>query len=163
MCRRGLKERDMPTVTGEIAVMLDVLGYRQGDSRILEAIVLVGPVMEVEEFDFDDGSKSTHFSFKPTGTELVFEDDILKMIMVRTQPDSQDETYGLYPRPAALVDGLSTTASRAEVSAFLGDPEHVGLDFDRYKVNSRYLHFEFDMNSRVTRISALREPVGMEP
>lgn len=153
----------MPKVTGEIAVMLDVLGYRQGDSRILEAIVLVGPVMEVEEFDFDDGSKSAHFSFKPTGTELVFGDDILKMIMVRTQPDSQDETYGLYPRPAALVDGLSTTASRAEVSAFLGDPEHVGLNFDRYKVNSRYLHFEFDMNSRVTRISALLEPVGMEP
>lgn len=152
----------MPIVTGEIAVMLDVLGYRQGDDRILEAIVLLGPVMEVEEFDFD-GEKSTHFDFKPAGTELVFENDVLEMIMVRTQPDSQDETYGLYPRPAALVDGLSSTASRAEVSAFLGDPEHVGPNFDRYKVNRRYLHFEFDSNSRVARMSALLNPVGMNP
>lgn len=155
----------MPTVTGEIAVMLDVLGHRQGDSRILEAIILVGPAMEVEEFDDDDGLKSTHFCFKQTGTELVFENNILVMITVRTQPDSQDgtSTYGLYPRPAALVDGLSATASRAEVTAFLGDPELAGPNFERYKVNSRYLHFEFDMHSRVTRISALLEPVGMEP
>ncbi len=149
----------MPTVTGEIAVMLDVLGYHQGYSRILEAIVLVGPVMEVDEFDLDDGLKSTHFSFKRTGTDLVFENDILQMIMVRTQPDSQDETYGLYPRPVALVDGLSSTASRAEVTAFLGDPERAGPNFDRYKVNGRFLHFEFARNSRVTRISALLEPV----
>lgn len=148
----------MTTVTGEMAVMLDVLGYHQGDSRILEAIALVGPAMEVEEFDFD-GEKSTHFLFKPSGTELAFENDVLEMVMVRTQPDSQDETYGLYPRPAALIDGLSSTASRAEVTAFLGDPERVGPDFDRYEVNKRYLHFEFDSNSRVAKISALLEPI----
>src|SRR5437016_7017709 len=137
----------MTTVTGEMAVLLDVLGNRKGDSRILEAIVLVGPTMEVEEFDFG-GEKSTYYIFKPAGTDLAFENDVLEMVMVRTQPDSQDETYGLYPRPAALVDGLSPTATRAEVTAFLGNPERVGPNFDRYEVNKHYLHFEFDSNSR---------------
>lgn len=144
----------MTTVTGEIAVMLEVLGCRRDDDRILEAIILVGPDFEITEHDFD-GEKSTHYLFKPNGTEMVFENDVLEMIQVRTQPDSQDPTFGLYPRPAALVDGLSATAGRANVTAFLGDPERVGPNFDRYQVNKHYLHFEFDSNSRVAKISAL--------
>ncbi|SDD80683.1 hypothetical protein [Actinokineospora iranica] len=148
----------MATVTGEMTVLLDVLGRGQGDSRILEAIILVGPRMDVEEFDFD-GEKSTYFTFKPAGTDLLFENGVLVSVMVRTQPDSQDETYGRYPRPAALIDGLSPTATRAEVTALLGDPERVGPNFDRYEVYDRYLHFEFDSHSRVARISALLEPV----
>jgi hypothetical protein len=148
----------MATVTGEMAVMLGVLGYRQGDGRILDAIVLVGPKMEVTKYDFD-GDKSTYFTFKPAGTDLLFENDVLVSVMVRTQPDSQDATYGRYPRPAALVDGLPATATRAEVAAFLGDPERVGPSFDRYEVNQRYLHFEFDSNGRVGKISALLEPI----
>lgn len=148
----------MTTISGDLAVMLDVLGRRQGDSRILDAIALVGPDMEVEEFDFD-GAKSTYFTFKPAGTDLLFEDDVLASVMVRTRPDDQDETYGLYPRPTALVDGLSATATRAEVTALLGDPERVGPSFDRYEVNNRYLHFEFDSSSRIAKISTLLEPV----
>jgi hypothetical protein len=148
----------MTTVTGEAAVLLGVLGHRQGDSRILEAIALVGPAMEVEEFDFD-GEKSTYFIFKPAGTDLLFEDDVLVSIMVRTQPDSQDETYGVYPRPAALVDGLRPTATRAEVTALLGRPERVGPNFDRYEANRHYLHFEFDSHDRVAKLSTLLEPV----
>lgn len=139
-------------------MMLDVLGYRQGDSRILAAIALVVPDVEVEEFDFD-GEKSTHLVFKPAGAELIFEDDVLVSVTVRTQPDSQDGSYGPYPRPAALVDGLSPTATRAEVAALLGDPERVGPNFDRYEANKRYLHFEFDSNGRVARITTLLEPI----
>ena len=152
------KQGNMTIVTGEMAVMLDVLGCVQSDSRILGAIALVGPKMEVSEFDFD-GEQSTYFIFKPAGTDLVFENDVLEMIMVRTQRDDQDETYGVYPRPAALIDGLSPTALRADVTALLGSPERVGPNFDRYEVNQRYLHFEFDSNSRVTKISALLSPV----
>ncbi len=43
----------MAIISGEMAVMLGVLGLRKGDGRILEAIVLVGPAMKVEEFDWD--------------------------------------------------------------------------------------------------------------
>lgn len=148
----------MTTITGEMAVMLDVLGYRLGDDRILKAIILVGPRMEVEEFDFD-GEQSKYYTFKPAGTDLLFENTVLVSAMVRTQPDSQDETYGLYPRPTALIDGLSPTATREEVTAFLGAPERVGPDFDRYEVNERYLHFQFDANGRVARVTALLEPI----
>ncbi|MFD5828016.1 hypothetical protein [Lentzea sp. NPDC060358] len=148
----------MTTVSGEITVFLDVLGLRQGDSRILDAIVLVGPAMEVSEYDFD-GEKSTYFVFKEAGTELLFEDDVLASAMVRTQPDPEDETYGQYPRPGALVQGLSATATRDEVTAALGSPERSGPSFDRFQVDNRYLHFEFGANGRVARISALLEAV----
>ncbi|ACU37659.1 hypothetical protein KCV87_01430 [Actinosynnema pretiosum subsp. pretiosum] len=148
----------MTTVSGEAAVFLDVLGHRQGDSRILEAITLVGPAMEVEELDFD-GERSVYFIFKPAGTDLLFEDDVLVSAMVRTQPDAQDPSYGLYPRPEALVAGLPAVAARHEVSALLGAPERSGPAFDRYRANGRYLHFEFDPDDRVARISALLEAV----
>jgi hypothetical protein len=156
--RNNSKTGNMTTINGEITVFLDVVGRRQGDNRILEAIVLVGPKMEVEEFDFG-GEKSTYFSFKPAGTDLLFQNKVLVMAMVRTQPDSQDETYGLYPRPSALIEGLSATATRAEVTAMLGTPERAGPNFDRYEVNGHYLHFEFDSSSRLARLSALLHPV----
>ncbi|WP_414938316.1 hypothetical protein [Amycolatopsis sp. cmx-11-51] len=126
--------------------MLDVPDHRQGDSRILEAIVLMGAHF--------DGENSTHLLFKPVGTEMAFEEDVLEMSMVRTRPD---DTYGWYPRPAALVKGLSPTATRAEVIALLGDPERVGPPFGRYEVNKHCAHFEFDSHDRVARISALLE------
>lgn len=147
----------MTTVTGEIAVMLGVLGLRKSDDRILDVVALVGPDMEVEEFDADDGVRSTYFIFTPTGTDMLFKNDFLVSVMIRTQPDIQDDTYGLYPRPGVLVDGLSATARRAEVTAFLGAPERVGPNFDVYEFNKRCLHFEFDSNSRVARITALLE------
>jgi hypothetical protein len=84
--RNNSKTGNMTTINGEITVFLDVVGRRQGDNRILEAIVLVGPKMEVEEFDFG-GEKSTYFSFKPAGTDLLFQNKVLVMAMVRTQPD----------------------------------------------------------------------------
>lgn len=148
----------MATVTGEMAVMLDVLGLRVGDARILDAIALVGPKMDIDKFDFD-GEKSTHYTFNVSGTDLVFEDKVLVAAMVRTQPSSEDAPRGVYPRPAALVQGLSPSSTRAEVKAFLGDPERVGPRFDRYEVNDHYLHFEFDANGRTTMLTALLEPV----
>jgi len=147
----------MATVAGEMAVVLGVLGLRQGDSRILDAIVLVGPAMEVEKFDDDE--RSTYFIFRPAGTDLLFENDVLVSAMVRTQPDSEDETYCLYPRPNDLVEGLSPTAARAEVAALLGKPERTGPNFDRYPVNGRYLHVEFDAAGHAARLTALLDPV----
>ncbi|MEU4360541.1 hypothetical protein [Promicromonospora sp. NPDC023987] len=44
----------MTTVTGDIAVMLSVLGLRKGDARILDALVLLGPDMETTELDCGD-------------------------------------------------------------------------------------------------------------
>ena len=148
----------MTTVSGEVAVFLDALGHQEGSSRILAAIVLVGPRMEISEFDFD-GEVSIYYVFKPAGTELLFEKGILVSAMVRMQPDVDDGTYDVYPRPEALVDGLLPTAARSEVMALLGTPERVGPSFDRYRVNGHYLHFEFDAHGRVARISALSEPV----
>jgi hypothetical protein len=148
----------MVTVTGEMAVMLDVLGLPQGDGRILEAIALVGPAMEIEEFDWGS-EKSTYFIFKSAGTDLLFEDGVLASAIVWMQPDAQDPGYGLYPRPAALIDGLPPTATRTEVEAFFGVPERTGPSFVRYEANERYLHVEFNSNDRIGKVSALLEAI----
>ncbi|WNV87852.1 hypothetical protein [Umezawaea sp. Da 62-37] len=145
-------------MSGEVAVFLDALGSRKDNSKILDAIVLVGPRMETAEFD-TEGERSVYYLFKPAGTELLFEDDVLVSVMVRTQPDADDDEFDVYPRPAALVDGLSATADRAAVTAFLGTPERAGEGFDRYRVNGRYLHFEFDPRGHVAKISALLEAI----
>lgn len=148
----------MVTVTGEMAVMLDVLGLPQGDGRILEAIALVGPAMEVEEFDWGSET-STYFIFKPAGTDLLFEDGVLVSVIMRMQPDAQDPGYGVYPRPEALIDGLAPTATRAEVEDFFGVPERTGTGFVRYEANERYLHVEFNSDGRIGKLSALLEAV----
>jgi hypothetical protein len=148
----------MVTVTGEMAVMLDVLGLPQGDGRILEAIALVGPAMEIEEFDWGS-EKSTYFIFKSAGTDLLFEDGVLASAIVRMQPDAQGPGYGLYPRPAALIDGLPPTATRTEVEAFFGVPERTGPSFVRYEANERYLHVEFNSNDRIGKVSAVLEAI----
>ncbi|QBS39456.1 hypothetical protein [Nocardia sp. CS682] len=148
----------MSIVTGEVAAMLNVLGLRKGDNRILDVIVLLGPEMEVEDFDWGD-VQSTYYLFRRAGTELLFEDEVLVSAIVRTLPDSADETYRPYPRPGALLEGLSPNATRSEVTALLGQPERAGPNFDRYEVNNRYLHFEFDPAGRVAKLSALLEPV----
>lgn len=54
-----------------MAVLLNVLGCRQGASRILDAIALLGTYMEVEEYDLG-GEKSTYFIFESVGTDLLF-------------------------------------------------------------------------------------------
>lgn len=148
----------MVTIAGEMAVMLDVLGKPQGDGRILDAIALVGPEMEIEEFDWGS-EKSTYFIFKASGTDLLFEDGVLASAIVRMQPDAQDPGYGLYPRPAALIDGLPPTATRTEVEDFFGVPERTGPSFVRYEANERYLHVEFNSDGRIGKLSALLEPV----
>ncbi|MEV6562834.1 hypothetical protein AB0M22_44450 [Nocardia sp. NPDC051756] len=148
----------MTVVRGEIAVMLGVLGLPLGDDRILAAIALVGPEMKVEEFDWDE-VQSMYYVFHPAGTDLLFEDKVLVSAMVRTQPDSADEAYGLYPRPHDLLEGLSPTATRAEVTARLGKPERTGPNFDRYAVNGHYLHFEFDTAGRAAKLTAMLEPI----
>lgn len=145
-------------VTGEVALMLDALGCRQGDGRILDVITLVGPGLEIETFEVD-GERSTYFTFRSAGTDLIFEDDILVSVTVWTREDGRAGNQGVYPRPAALVDGLPLAALRTEVTALLGVPERVGAHFDRFAEDRGYLHVEFDGDGRVTRISTLLEPV----
>ena len=146
------------TITGELATFLAVLGQRQGATPILDAIVLVGPQMETESFDWGDDQVSTYFAFTDAGTDLIFENDVLTSSIIRTQPDPEDESYGVYPRPDALIDGLPMSADRAQVAAMFGSPERTGPDFDRYQVNGHYLRFGF-RGDRIATLSPMLEPV----
>ncbi|GAA4714419.1 hypothetical protein APR04_004112 [Promicromonospora umidemergens] len=144
----------MATVTGDIAVMLSVLGLRKGDARILDALVLLGSGMETTELDWGDET-STYLVFRSTGTDVHFTDDVLTSFMVRVQPDTEESGYDPYPRLADLVEGLPLTATRSEVEEHFGVPERTGPTFLRYEANDQYLHLEFDAQDRITMVSAL--------
>ena len=55
---------------------------------------------------------------------------------------------------AVLLDVLGYRQGDSRILA----PERAGPNFDRYQVNQRHLHLEFDSNGRVARPSALLEP-----
>lgn len=49
-----------------------------------------------------------------------------------------------YPRPSALIDGLTAESTKEDVLALLGRPEREGPSYLRYVVRGRYLHLEFE-------------------
>ena len=139
------------TLTGEITTMLGVLGLPQGDGEALDAMVLVGMPSETKEITDGDSSR-LYLTAREAGTDFLFEDRELTSVIIRTQPKAK---YGAYPRPDALIDGLPGTATRDDVLALLGEPEWSGPVADRFLVDGRYAHFEYDPSNRIARITLM--------
>ncbi|MBE3043553.1 hypothetical protein IMZ48_13475 [Candidatus Bathyarchaeota archaeon] len=149
----------MAKITGDMAVMLDALGRRKSDSSWMRDILaLAGPDMEVTEYD-----NETHYLFKPTGTELVIAEGFVERVVVLTRPDGKRKVdgkwvdarpagWGMYPRPEALVEGLSGEATPAEVTALLGEPSLNGFRFQWFEANDRCLHVQYGSDNRVVKL-----------
>lgn len=144
------------TMTGEMTAMLDVLGLPLGDDRALEAMALVGLPTERDEFR-DSGLDRTYLVAREAGTDFVFNDGELTSVIVRTQPKGD---YAAYPRPDALIDGLAGTATRDEVLARFGEPVKSTAASDRFAIDGRFLHFEYDATGHVARLTAMSRAPG---
>lgn len=141
------------TISGELTTMLGVLGLEQGDGGALDAMALVGMPSETSEF-VEGGTTQLYLTARDSGTDFLFEDRRLTTVIIRTQPKAK---YGAYPRPDALIDGLSGTASRDDVRDALGAPEWSSPAADRFLVDDRYVHFEYDAAGRIARITVMTE------
>lgn len=145
-------------VSGEITTILGALDQGIFDEGGLALLGLVGPTYEDEEYPGDE----MYRVFAPQGVTVIYEGkpgaQKASTVFVHMTPRKTAEAY---PTPDQLFDGLTlSTASRASVQEFLGEPAEVGGAFDIYRVGDRFLHFEYDGDT-LKKITAMVEVPGL--
>lgn len=145
-------------VTGEISTILGALDEGIFDTGGLALLGLVGPSYEDEEYPDDE----MYRTFAPQGVTVIYQGKpgAQKASAVFVYMTPQDGAVA-YPTPDQLIEGLAlSTADRASVKEFLGEPADVGGAFDIYRVGDRFLHFEYDGDT-LTTITAMVEVPGL--
>lgn len=143
-------------ITGEIEAYLTALGMHPTDERLTAVLDLPGPTTDTNEEREAGGNVVFHLAARSNGTEFMFSGEQLVAVFLGTQPR---EAWGVYPRPEALIDGLSGTASRDEVRALLGEPVWQKEDADRFEVDGDYLQLQY----RDGRIEVIVAAIGERP
>lgn len=129
------------TVSGEIVTLLALLGEADGPEVTARVSALTGAKTK-------DRLRSSGAALRRVGLETDSDRHGVKTIWIRLT----DRAFGpivktaapAYPRPAALIDGLSAESTRDDVLALLGSPEREGPTFVRYVVQGRYVHLAFE-------------------
>jgi hypothetical protein len=137
---------------GEMQLFLDALGARADDERLQPVLDLPGDTTDTAESRGPDGHVFQLVA-RRGGTEFLFGAGRLVAVFVGTQPR---EAWGAYPRADALIDGLSGTASRAEVRARFGDPDWHTDAADRYRAGEDHLQLQY----RDDRIEVMVAAIG---
>lgn len=141
------------TLHGEITMFADALGSSMTDERSLAAFAAVDLPAARSDYDLGD-SHRTYLKAEDKGVEFVYEDGRLRTVFISTVGTSARRAY---PRPDALIDGLSGTASRPEVLERFGQPEWTSEDADRFQLAPAcYARFAYE-SGRVVKISVMRE------
>ncbi|PWD49674.1 hypothetical protein C8046_02055 [Serinibacter arcticus] len=107
----GKLSRD-PQIDGELAQLLTIIGTRADSPEMASVRPLLGSSVRVS----DDGNGEV---YDDSGLLLTYVEGRVRSLMLRTQPF---EDRVLYPRPDALVVGLSPRATEAELAEVLGKP-----------------------------------------
>jgi hypothetical protein len=126
---------------GEVENLLDLLGEPDGPEVCARLAGLTGAKLK-------DRLRSSGAALRRVGLEAESNRHGVSTLWIRMA----DRPFGpivkqqapSYPRPAALIEGLSAESTREDVLAVLGKPEREGPSYLRYVVQGRYLHLEFD-------------------
>ena len=140
-------------LTGEIQAYLSALGMPPTDERLTAVLDLPGPTTDTNTEKDAAGIVVFHLAARSSGTEFVFAAEQLVTVFIGVLPR---EAWGTYPRPDALIDGLTAAASRDEVRAMLGEPVWQKDDADRFRVERDYLQFQY----RDDRIEVIVAAIG---
>lgn len=137
---------------GEITTFADALGSTTTDDRSLAAFLLVELPTARSDYDFGEGQR-TYLRAEEQGVEFLYVDGALSTVFVTTSSDED----GAYPRPDRLIDGLSATASRAEVLGRFGTPEWSSEEADRFQLAEHlYVRFGYE-DDAVTEITLMQD------
>lgn len=128
------------SITGEIQAYLGALGMRPDDQRLPAVLDLPGPTTDTNEEREAGGNVVFHLAARSSGTEFMFSGERLVAVFLGTQPR---EAWGVHPRPDALIDGLSGTATRDEARALLGEPVWQSDVADRFAAGPDYLQLQY--------------------
>ncbi|NNP70259.1 hypothetical protein [Acinetobacter sp. Ac_5812] len=138
----------MDKLSGEIVIFINSLGLVQGDDEMLHSIMLIGTSFEYDESDFED---SSYYRFFKSGVEYLFEEKKLSAIFFFIKPNDE---YSSYSRKDYLIDGLSLSATKEEVTKAFGLPIFSGTNWIKYKIDDhRYIHFEFEQELGLKQIT----------
>lgn len=140
---------------GEVGVFFAALGAAEMSPEVLEIIVLAGPRMERHEVETSSGP-GAFVVFDGGGVDLQFAGDALQAVLIHLRPE---DGRAAYPRPEALIDGLTLPASRAQTQAVLGAPTQVYSqpDLDLYAYAEGYLHVGFE-GDRAVSLTVVEPP-----
>ncbi|GHD38827.1 hypothetical protein [Mycetocola manganoxydans] len=141
------------TLRGELTTFTDALGSSMTDGRSIAAFVAVDLPTARSDYDLGD-SHRTYLKSTDKGVEFVYEDGRLRSVFIST---IDNPIRRAYPRPDALIEGLSGTATRGQVLKRFGEPEWTSEEADRFKLAAAcYVRFAYE-NGRVVLISVMRE------
>ncbi|MCU4551006.1 hypothetical protein ACWPO0_03850 [Acinetobacter nosocomialis] len=135
-------------LSGEILIFMDSLDLVQGDDEMLNSIMLIGTSFKYDESNFED---SSYYRFFKGGVEYLFEEKKLSAIFFFINPNDE---YNSYLRKEYLIDGLSPSAKKVDVTKVFGLPDFSGTNWIKYKIdNHKYIHFEFDQEVKLKKIT----------
>lgn len=141
-------------IAGEIATYLAGLGMHPTDPSLTPILDLPGPTTDTNEHREAGGNIVFHLAARSNGTEFMFSGEQLVAVFLGTQPR---EAWGVHPRPDALIEGLSGTATRAEAREHLGEPVWESDTDDRFRVGDDYLQLHYDDDRIQIVIAAIGE------
>ncbi len=122
--------------------------------EVVDAMAIAGFPATKETFDLGEQQR-VYYSTPDSAVQFLFEDGVLRTVFVATQDDGSTAAFA---RADELIDGLSGTASRAEVRELLGAPEWTSEDpseeADQFAVDDFFQHVIF-VDDRMARITAM--------
>lgn len=141
------------SVTGEIRAYLDALGMHPSDERLPAVLDPPGATTDTSTEADAEGHVVFRLAARSGGTGFMFAGEQLGTVFIGLLPR---EAWGVYPRPDALIDGLSSGSTRGDARALLGEPIWESEDADRFRVGEDHLQLQY----RGDRIEVVVAAIG---
>ncbi|WP_019673731.1 hypothetical protein [Psychrobacter lutiphocae] len=130
----------MKNFKGEIEVFLNCVGSLEGDSRILDAMVLPGSNFTIESLRIE-GIVYDTYKFLENGIEFSFEDKVLKAIFIYA---TKVKDYSPYFFINNLFQNIINIYDKKSIMKSIGEPDEIKDNYIKYYINKdKYIHFEF--------------------
>lgn len=131
----------MIELSGEVCTYLECIGLKEGNSKILDAMVLPGPRFTMETMEVE-GIEYSSYQFLEHGVAFSFTDKILDAIFIFMEANEEYDKYVLGDR---LFNNIESYSTRTEVVESFGVPDIEKNEFVKYYLcKSKYIHFEFN-------------------
>jgi hypothetical protein len=140
-------------VGGEIVAYLGALGMHPSDERLTAVLDLPGATTDTSTEADAEGHVVFRLAARSGGTEFLFAGERLVAVFIGLLPR---EPWGTYPRPDALIAGLSSGSTRDDARALLGEPAWQSEDADRFREGEDYLQLQY----RGERIEVVVAAIG---
>ena len=129
------------SITGDVMSFLKILGEPDG----AEAASLAARLLETE---LGDTLRSSSRALKKHGVEVTSTRTGITTVWIHVPA---------YPRPSALIRGLTETTTISDARSIMGEPESAGSVWVRYVLDGKYVHLEFGRAGTLSLVTLMTE------